>query len=47
MAPEGVGAVIKMKTYSTGVGGQPGFLLIDADVYLQYSNTNFDGNDPW
>ena len=50
MAPEGVGAVDKMKTYSTEFeAGQPGFLLIDADVSAspEIFNTNFDGNDPY
>ena len=50
MAPEGVGAVDKMKTYSTEFeAGQPGFLLIDADVSAspEIFNTNFDSNDPY
>ncbi|MEL0268690.1 MAG: MMPL family transporter, partial [Euryarchaeota archaeon] len=50
MAPEGVGAVDKMKTYSTDFeAGQPGFLLIDADVSAspEIFNTNFDSNDPY
>ena len=50
MAPEGVGAVDKMKTYSTEFeAGQPGFLLIDADVSAspEIFNPNFNGNDPY
>ena len=50
MAPEGVGAVDKMKTYSTEFeAGQPGFLLIDADVSAspEIFNTDFKRNDPY
>ena len=50
MAPEGVGAVDKMKTYSTEFeAGQPGFLLIDADVSAspEIFNTNLKRNDPY
>ncbi len=51
MAPEGVGAVDKMKTYSTEFeAGQPGFLLIDADVSASPEIFNPDRdkiNDPY
>ena len=51
MAPEGVGAVDKMKTYSTEFeAGQPGFLLIDADVSASpeiFNTDPTDGNDPY
>ena len=50
MAPEGVGAVDKMKTYSTEFeAGQPGFLLIDADVSAspEIFNTDLKRNDPY
>ena len=50
MAPEGVGAVDKMKTYSTEFeAGQPGFLLIDADLSAspEIFNTDLKRNDPY
>ena len=50
MAPEGVGAVDKMKTYSTEFeAGQPGFLLIDADVSAspEIFNADLKRNDPY
>ncbi|MEC9393592.1 MAG: MMPL family transporter [Candidatus Thermoplasmatota archaeon] len=50
MAPQDIGAVKKMGTYSNEFeAGQPGFLLIDGDLSASADlfSTDFDQNDPY